>query len=143
MPLTDAAVRNLKPREKPFKVSDFEGLFLFVKPTGSKLWHFKYRIDGNEKLLSIGIYPEVGLAMARARKNEARALLAAGKDPGEVKKDQQRQERARRGNTFEVLALEFIAKAAAEVSVDERVSSSSSTPLGVKMSRKPSATQSR
>lgn len=114
MPLTDAAIRNLKPKEKPFKVQDFEGLFLFVKPTGSKLWQFKYRIDGKEKLLSIGIYPEVGLAMARARKDEARALLAVGKDPGEVKKDRQRQERARRGNTFEALALEFAAKAAAE-----------------------------
>lgn len=81
-----------------------------IKPTGSKLWQFKYRIDGKEKLLSIGI----GLAMARARKDEARALLAAGKDPSEAKKDQQRQDRTRRGNTFEVLAGEFMAKAAAE-----------------------------
>lgn len=114
MPLTDAAIRNLKTKEKPFKVSGFEGLFLFVKPTGSKLLQFKYRTFGKEKLLSIGIYPEVGLAMARARKDEARALVAAGKDPSEAKKDQQRQERARRGNTFEVLALEFMAKADAE-----------------------------
>jgi integrase len=114
MPLTDAAIRNLKPKVKPYKVSDFEGLFLFVKPTGSKLWQFKYRIDGKEKLLSIGIYPDVGLAMARAKKDAARALLAAGKDPCEAKKDHQRRERARRGNTFEGLALEFMAKAAAE-----------------------------
>ncbi|MGV8986223.1 MAG: tyrosine-type recombinase/integrase, partial [Cypionkella sp.] len=87
---------------------------MFVNPTGSKLWQFKYRIDGKEKLLSIGVYPEVGLAMARARKDEARTLLAAGKGPGEAKKDQQRQERAWRGNTFEALALEFATKAAAE-----------------------------
>ena len=87
---------------------------LAVKPTGPKLWQFKYRIDGKEKLLSNGIYPEVGLAMAQARKDEARILLAAGKDPGEANKEKQRQERARRGNTFEGLALDFRAKAAAE-----------------------------
>jgi hypothetical protein len=79
-------MRNLKPKEKLFKASDFEDIFLFVKPTGSKLWQFKYRIDGKEKLLSIGIHPEVGLVMARARKDEARALLAAGKDPGATTK---------------------------------------------------------
>ena len=55
MPLSDAAIRSLKPKEKSFKISDFEGLFLTVKSTGSKLWHFKYRIDGKEKRLSIGI----------------------------------------------------------------------------------------
>jgi integrase len=114
MPLTDATIRVLKPKVKPYKVSDFEGLFLTVKPTGSRLWHFKYRIDGKEKLLSIGVYPEITLAQARGKKDEARALLASGKDPGDAKKDQQRQERARRGNTFEVMAQEFSAKAIAE-----------------------------
>lgn len=114
MPLTDATIRVLKPKVKPYKVSDFEGLFLTVKPTGSRLWHFKYRIDGKEKLLSIGVYPEITLAQARGKKDEARALLAGGKDPGDAKKDQQRQERARRGNTFEVMAQEFSAKAIAE-----------------------------
>ena len=114
MPLTDATIRVLKPKVKPYKVSDFEGLFMTVKPTGSRLWHFKYRIDGKEKLLSIGVYPEITLAQARGKKDEARALLASGKDPGDAKKDQQRQERARRGNTFEVMAHEFSAKAIAE-----------------------------
>lgn len=114
MPLTDATIRVLKPKVKPYKVSDFEGQFMTVKPTGSRLWHFKYRIDGKEKLLSIGVYPEITLAQARGKKDEARALLASGKDPGDAKKDQQRQERARRGNTFEVMAQEFSAKAIAE-----------------------------
>ncbi len=54
MPLSDATIRSLKPREKPYKVSDFDGLFVLVKPTGSRLWQFKYRLDGKEKLLSIG-----------------------------------------------------------------------------------------
>ena len=68
--MTDAAIRNLKPREKPFTVPDFEGLFLFVNPTGSKRRLFKCQTDGKEKLLSIGIYPEVGLATLA---NERRA----------------------------------------------------------------------
>ena len=88
MPLTDATIRVLKPKVKPYKVSDFEGLFMTVKPTGSRLWHFKCRIDGKEKLLSIGVYPEITLAQARGKKDEARALLASGKDPGDAKKDQ-------------------------------------------------------
>ena len=58
MPLSDATrFRALKPRDKPYKVSDFDGLFLNVKPTGSRLWQFKYRIGGKEKLLSIGSTP--------------------------------------------------------------------------------------
>ena len=112
--MSDAAIRVLKPRAKPYKVSDFEGHFLTVKPTESRLWHFKYRIDGKEKLLSIGMYPDITLAQARAKKDEAPALLASGRDPSAAKKDQKNQDRARRGNTFEALALDFIAKEAAE-----------------------------
>ncbi len=114
MPLSDAAVRALKPKDKQYKVSDFDGLSVTVKPTGSRLWRFKYRIDGKEKLLSIGIYPDVTLAQARAKRDEARSLLAAGQDPGVAKQDQKSQDRARRGNTFEALAQDFIAKEAAE-----------------------------
>jgi hypothetical protein len=114
MPLTDAAIRALKPKDKPYKVADFEGLYLTVKPTGSKLWHFKYRIDGKEKLLSNRIYPEVTLTQARARKDDSRGLLANGSDPGEAKEEQKLQERARRGNTFEAMARDVIAKAEAE-----------------------------
>jgi integrase len=114
MPLTDAAIRALKPQERPYKAADFEGLYLLVKPTGSKLWHFKYRIDGKERTLSAGIYPEVSLAQARAKKDEARGLLAAGKDPSEAKKERKLQDQARRGNTFEAIAQDFIKKAAAE-----------------------------
>ncbi len=67
MPLSDIQVRNLKPREKAYKVSDFEGLFVLVKPNGSKLWQMKYRLFGKERLLSIGVYPDVSLAQARKR----------------------------------------------------------------------------
>ena len=73
MPLSDVQLRNLKPREKAYKVSDFEGLFVLVKPRGSRLWQFKYRLDGKERLLSIGAYPDVSLAQARKAKDGAPA----------------------------------------------------------------------
>ena len=110
MPLTDATVRNLKPRDKPYKVSDFEGLFLLVKPTGSRLWRQKYRIDGKEKLLAIGPYPEVSLAQARTARDAARALLAAGKDPSQAKQDRKREEKERRGLTFKSQAAAYFTK---------------------------------
>ena len=75
MPLSDTTIRTLKPRDKSYKVADFDGLLLHVKPTGSRLWHFKYRVDGKEKLLSFGIYPDVTLAAARIARDAARALL--------------------------------------------------------------------
>ena len=85
MPLTDVAIKNAKPRDKPYKVGDTLGLFLLVQPSGGKLWRVKYRIDGKEKKLAIGIYPQVGLAEARRRRDAARELVAAGKDPGREK----------------------------------------------------------
>lgn len=108
MPLTDATIRNLKPRDKPYKVSDFEGLFILVKPSGSRLWHQKYRIDGKEKLLAIGPYPEVSLAQARQVRDAARSLLAAGKDPSQAKQDRKREDKERRGLTFESQATAYV-----------------------------------
>jgi len=122
MPLTDTTIRNLKPRDKPYKVSDFEGLFLLVKPTGSRLWHQKYRIDGKEKLLAIGSYPEVSLAQARLARDAARALLASGKDPSEVKQERKREEKERRGLTFESQAKAYIDKTAKEGRADTTLS---------------------
>ena len=110
MPLSDASIRNLKPREKPYKVSDFDGLFVLVKPTGSRLWHFKYRLDGKEKLLSIGPYPEITLAEARAARDAARALVAKSQDPSIAKQDNKREERERRGLTFETQAKAYFEK---------------------------------
>jgi hypothetical protein len=102
MPLSDIQIRNLKPREKSYKVSDFEGLFVLVKVNGSKLWQFKYRMDGKERLYSIGVYPDVSLAQARKAKEAARANVAAGIDPSEAKQDEKRsrleaKEQDRRG----------------------------------------------
>jgi hypothetical protein len=82
MPLTDIKLRNAKPAEKPFKLYDERGLFLIVTPTGGKWWRFKYRFDDKEKLLSLGVYPDISLREARNRRDEARKLVAHFIDPG-------------------------------------------------------------
>jgi integrase len=104
--LTDTAVRNAKPREKPYKLSDSGALYLLISPGGSKLWRFKYRVEGKEKLLALGAYPEIPLKQARDRRDDARRLLANGVDPG-VKRQ---VEKAAAGDTFEAIAREWFAK---------------------------------
>ncbi len=81
MGLTDTAIRRSHPTEKPYKLTDGKGLYLLVNPSGGKLWRWKYRYDGKEKLMPFGSYPAVTLADARARHAQARRLLAAGSDP--------------------------------------------------------------
>ncbi len=105
--LTATAVRNTKPRKKRYKLGAGGGLYLEVTPTGSKLWRFKYRLDGKEKLLSLGAYPDVPLKRAREKRDELRRLLADGTDPGQ----QRRAEKAARlkaaANSFEAVAREW------------------------------------
>lgn len=107
MPLTDTAIRNAKPLDKPYKLSDAQGLYLLIKPNGSKLWQLKYRFGGKEKKLAFGAYPTVTLANARKLREEARAVLSAGDDPG-VKKQQEKQAK-KSGNTFEEVARKWLA----------------------------------
>jgi hypothetical protein len=76
MPLTDVSLRNAKPTDRPFKLSDGDGLFLLVSPKGSRGWRFKYRFGGKEKMLSFGSYPDVPLKAARNGRDEARRLVA-------------------------------------------------------------------
>jgi len=82
--LTEVEVRRAKATEKPVKLFDGGGLFLLVKPNGARLWRMKYRVAGREKLLSFGAYPEVPLRSAREQRDEARRLIAAGIDPGQI-----------------------------------------------------------
>lgn len=110
MPLTDVAIRNAKPRTKPYKVADALGLFLLVQPSGGKLWRLKYRIDGREKKLGFGTYPDVSLGDARKRRDEARELIAAGKDPSREKQRAKVRSRLDAGNTFSAIANEYCAK---------------------------------
>lgn len=110
MALADTTIRNAKPKPKPYKLGDAHGLFLLVQPTGGKLWRLKYRIDGKEKKLALGTYPETSLAEARVGRDDARRLLAAGLDPAVDKARRKLQANADAGNTFEIVAREFISK---------------------------------
>ena len=108
MPLTDTAIRNAKPSAKPVRMFDGGGMYLEVSPAGGKLWRMKYRIDGKEKRLSFGIYPDVSLKDAREKRDEARRLLAQGVDPGEAKKAVKAAREGAVANSFEVLCLEWL-----------------------------------
>jgi integrase len=110
MPLSDVQIRNAKGADRPYKLSDFDGLFLLVKPSGSRLWQMKYRFDGKEKLLSCGAYPAVSLVQARTRRDDARALLADGTDPGQAKQEQKALKRDANARTFAKLADALLAK---------------------------------
>jgi integrase len=112
--LTDTVIRTTKPTEKPQKLFDGGGLYLLIKPTGTRLWHLKYRVAGREKLISFGQYPEVSLKQARERRDDARKLIAAKVDPSAKRK----AERAAQSDTFEAITREWLdVKAQA---IDER-----------------------
>ncbi len=102
--LTKVGIEAAKPREKAYKLTDGLGLFLLVTKAGGRLWRFKYRMYGVEKLISLGTYPEVPLRLARDRRDEARKLVAAGVDPSAKKK----AEKASHANTFEAVAREWL-----------------------------------
>jgi integrase len=110
MPLTEVAIRNAKARTKTFKLFDSGGLYLEVSPSGGKWWRLKYRLDGKEKRLSLGVYPQVGLAKARKRRDEERALLADRIDPSKYRKEQKSAKILRAANTFEQVTREWFGK---------------------------------
>lgn len=106
MALSDVKVRSAKPEAKAYKLTDGEGMVLLVHPNGSKYWRLRYRFGGKEKMLALGKYPEVSLADARARRDEARKLLAHGVDPSENNKAV-KVEQEQEAITFEVVAREW------------------------------------
>ncbi|SLO93514.1 integrase [Klebsiella pneumoniae] len=99
MSLTDIKVKNAKPLEKEYKLTDGFGMFLRVTPKGSKYWQMAYRFEGKQKLFSIGVYPAVSLSDARQRRDEARRLLAQGIDPNAKKQAEVKELKAKRDNT--------------------------------------------
>jgi len=105
--LTDAAIRRIKPGGKVRKHADAQGLYLEVTPTAAKYWRMKYRFAGREKRLAFGVYPEVSLAEARTRRDEARALLRDGKDPS-AERRAAREAAAAVGETFGAVAQEWL-----------------------------------
>ena len=100
-------VQNVKPGEKPQKLFDGGGLYLLIQPTGGKLWRLKYRIGGKEKLLSLGVYPQVGLKDARDRRDKARQDIAQGIDPSNKRKAEKTSRATLAANSFEVVAREW------------------------------------
>lgn len=110
MALTDTAIRNAKPKEKPYKVTDAQGLYLLVNPRGSKLWRVKYRMNGVERKLALGSYPEITLAEARAARDAARRQLAHAVDPNVAKRQARIEASIRASNSFATVAEELIDK---------------------------------
>lgn len=110
MPLKATTVEKLKPSTKAKKVYDERGLFLLINPTGSKLWRFKYRFNGKEKLLALGPYPEISLKEARNRREDARRLVANGIDPSAQRKAQKQVIGQNNSNTFETIGREWFLK---------------------------------
>jgi hypothetical protein len=88
MKLTDPIIKAAKPKEKPYKLSDGQGLTLLIQPNGSKWWRYRYRIAGKEKMLSIGTYPDVTLKKAREMRVTADDLLKQGIDPSQHRQEQ-------------------------------------------------------
>jgi integrase len=108
--LTDAAVRAAKPTKKPYKLTDYAGLYLHVTPGGSKLWRMRYEYGRKEKLLSLGPYPDVTLADARDQRDAAKRLLRDGRDPSVEKKLQLSRQQEAGANSFEAIARDWHAR---------------------------------
>lgn len=107
VPLSDLQVSRAKAQDKEIKLFDGGGLYLLLTPSGGKLWRFKYRFGGKEKLLTFGTYPQISLADARHRREDAKKLLANDVDPGAIKKAQKASRADSDANSFEVVAREW------------------------------------
>jgi len=110
MALTDTAIRNAKPAARDYKLADSGGLFVLVSPAGGKLWKLKFRIDGKERKLSLGRYPDISLSEARKRRDDARKQIALGGDPAREKQREKIRAKLSVDHTFAAIAAEYCAK---------------------------------
>ncbi len=108
MAITDTEIKRAKPQQKSYRLSDSGGLHLVISPAGGKLWRWKYRFEGKEKLMALGKYPQVSLAMARERHSEGRRLLATGVDPMVQRKAKRTAELVSCENSFERVADQWL-----------------------------------
>ena len=118
MKLTATECKNAKPKDKPYKLADGGGMFLLVQPNGARYWRLKYRYANKEKLLALGVFPEVSLSEARQKRDAARKVLDAGEDPSNVKRERKRQTIEKSEQTFERVAREWHQKGSAKWSAD-------------------------
>ncbi len=109
-PLTNTQIQSAKPKGKPIRLFDERGLYLEISPGGGRWWRFKYRFAGKEKRLSFGVFPDVGLKDAREKRDEARKQVAAGIDPGELRRAAKIALVEKTENTVEAIAREWFAK---------------------------------
>lgn len=107
MKLNARQVESAKGKDKPYKLADGGGLYLLVNPNSAKYWRLKYRVAGKEKLLAVGVYPDVPLADARRRRDDAKKVLAAGGDPGQEKQAEKQAKVLAVQNSFEAIAIEW------------------------------------
>ncbi|WQI89598.1 tyrosine-type recombinase/integrase [Citrobacter freundii] len=107
MPLNDMQIRRAKPEAKAYTLGDGLGLSLLIEPNGSKSWRFRYRFAGKPKMISLGVYPTITLADARSRRDDARKLVAEGKNPSEVRKEQKIALQTESESAFEKIATEW------------------------------------
>ena len=114
MPLTNTAIKNIKPADKTKKMFDGGGLYLEVSPKGGKWWRLKYRYLGKEKRLSLGTYPDTSLQKARERRAEMRQLLADGIDPSLHRQAHKASKIDAQANSFELIAREWLERYAAK-----------------------------
>ncbi|GAB5452220.1 MAG: hypothetical protein Hals2KO_25480 [Halioglobus sp.] len=110
MPLTAKIARDAKPKEKVYRIADEKGLYLEVRPNGSKYWRHKYRYAGKEKRLAHGVFPEVSLSEARDARDDARRLLRQGMDPGRARRSRKAKAEWESDNTLRAIAEEWYEK---------------------------------
>ncbi len=116
MPMTAIAANQAKPKDKPYKLADEKGLYLQVMPNGGKYWRLKYRFGGKEKVLALGVHPEIGLKEAREKRDDARKLISGGIDPSDVKRIQKAIQGEATENSFKAVALEWFTRKMADKS---------------------------
>ena len=110
MPLTNTEIKNAQPKKKPYKMADGEGMYLLVKPNGTKLWRLKYRVEGKENVFAIGIYPQISLQEAREERFRLKKLIKLGIDPNLQKKSDRKIEVAKKTDSFGAMTLEWHSK---------------------------------
>jgi integrase len=112
--LTDSRLRSLKAKAAVYRVADANGLCIEIRPSGAKLWRYRYRYDGNASMAALGAYPLMSLAAARTARDKARALLKGGANPSQVARIERATKVEHAGNTFATIAEELLAKRAKE-----------------------------